>query len=170
MRNVAAFLASIALLYGCSAVEPDSFTVPADYKTWKKPVDGPLAYPVPGHGRTFRYIYGNDICYKAAYSRDRNGYNRVIMPAGSIIIKEVYTTRKDINKRDPLLTIMVRNDTSPAAQQGWLYYVRKPGKRVTRVDTKMCIGCHEAANEPHIYFDKNTKGIFRDYLFSLFVR
>jgi hypothetical protein len=34
----------------------------------------------------------------------------------------------------------------------------------------MCLGCHEAANEEHPYFDKNKGDAFRDYLFSPFVK
>jgi hypothetical protein len=62
-------------------------------------------------------------------------------------------------------TIMVKRSNDENALKGWLYYVKFPDKEIKRVDGRFCLGCHEAANEEHLYFDRNKRGIFRDYLF-----
>lgn len=160
----------IILLSGCAGKDPDAFTVPVDYRTWGKPVDKILNYPVPGHGATYRIIYGNKAAFLSKVTKDQRGDEMIVMPDGSIIIKEVYKTRRDVGRTEPVLDIMVKVSTNRAARNGWLYFVKNPGKPLVRVEGRLCIGCHESANEPHPYFDKNKKGIFRDYLFVKFAK
>jgi len=152
----------------CSQDKASSFKVPPDYRSWKKPVDRVLDYTVPGHGSGFRIIYANSKAYQATVKKDAKGAERIEMPEGAIIIKEVYKRREDINKKDPELTIMEKSN-SPGARNGWMYYVKPPGsQKVVQIRGIMCHGCHEAANEAHPYFDGNKKGMFRDYLFVPF--
>ncbi len=160
----------VALLFACAGKNDSVFTVPSDYRSWEKPVKKVLDYPVPGHGPTFRVIYGNGTALSAKASKDTTGTDQILMPDGSILIKEIYKSKKDINKKEPKLTIMVKNSKSKSALNGWLYYNKEPGKPVMLIRGRMCVGCHEAANEPHPYFDKNTKGIFRDYCFAKYAK
>jgi hypothetical protein len=169
MRKIGAFVITILALHCSQEPAPYEFKIP-DYRSWEKPVNRILDYPVPGHGASYRIIFANDVAFGAVVKKDDRGIERVEMPDGSIIIKESYLKRKDISKRKIRdLTIMVKRSNDPKAQNGWLYYVKFPPKKITRVDGKMCIGCHEAANEQHPYFDKNAKNIFRDYLFTPFI-
>ena len=148
---------------GCSSSE-DLFTVP-EYKGWKKPVNRILDTPVPGHGATYRIIYANDTAFSSKITEDKSGRKRVLMNDGSVIVKEVYQKRNDINNAEPVLTIMVKDSKSRNSLDGWKYYMVEPGKKPLLVSGRMCVGCHEAANEQHPYFDKNRDAMFRDYLF-----
>ena len=155
----------IAVMTSCSqGNKAENLSVP-DYKKWKKPVNQIIDYPVPGHGSGFRIIFANEISYTAAFSKDNRGLNKIVYPEGSYIIKEVYKSRKDIGKNDPVVYGMLKNSKSSQAVNGWIYYVKKPNDLLTVVNTKMCAGCHEAANEKHPYFDGNTDDSFRDFLF-----
>ena len=87
------------------------------------------------------------------------------MKDGSVIVKEVYQKRNDINNAEPVLPIMVKDSKSRNSLDGWKYYMVEPGKKPLLVSGRMCVGCHEAANEQHPYFDKNRDAMFRDYLF-----
>ncbi len=167
MKRVYLFLLllCIAIPASCSKEKTLAFDIPKDYRLWKKPVKL-LDYPVPGHGATYRVIYANDVSYKVKKNKDADGNDQVVFPDGSVIIKEVYKNRKDINWADPQLTIMVKESTNEYAQAGWLYFVRQPGEKQAKLlHGRMCIGCHEAANDKHPYFDGNATGIFRDYIF-----
>jgi hypothetical protein len=170
MKKYLPVLLTLALLSGCSNKQEEKFTVPANYRSWKKPVKKLLDYPVPGHGDTVRVIYGNKTAFTAVLTKDKTGTDMIDMPDGSIIVKEIYKRKRDVNRKEPELTIMVKNARSTQALHGWFYYVKKPRKPLIRIDGRLCIGCHEAANESHPYFDKNKKGIFRDYLFASYVK
>jgi hypothetical protein len=87
------------------------------------------------------------------------------MNEGSVIVKEIYKKREDVNKAEPVLTIMVKDSKSKDSIDGWKYYMVEPEMKPSLVSGRMCVGCHEAANEQHPYFDRNKEGIFRDYLF-----
>jgi len=160
----------IMLIFSCSKSKNDSFAVPEDYRTWSKPVKKILDYPISGHEKTYRIIYGNDIAFTAEITMDNSGNKRIIMPHGSVIIKEIYKRKGDVNRKEPVLTIMVKDEKNIMSADGWLYYMKKPGKDVAHIKSKMCIGCHEAANDRHPYFDENKKRIFRDYLFAKFAK
>jgi hypothetical protein len=165
MKNLSIILLFIITL-SCSAEQPHTYLVPKDYRLWKKPVKEVLDYPVPGHGDTFRVIYANDISFKAEINKDENNNERVNFKDGTIIIKEVYKEKNDVNWKEPQLTIMIKESTNNDAKDGWLYYVKNPEEKQARlVKGRMCIGCHEAANDKHPYFDRNPKGIFCDYVF-----
>jgi hypothetical protein len=160
----------VVLLLACSDKNNKAFKVPSDYRAWKKPVAKILDYPVPGHGPTFRVIYANRTAFSAKVTKDASGTDTVSMPDGSVLIKEIYKTRKDVNRKEPKLTIMVKDAKNKLALNGWLYYNKEAGKPIMLIEGRMCVGCHEAANEPHPYFDKNTRGIFRDYLFAQYAK
>ena len=169
-RNALNLIILTAVLFSCPNEIRHVYNVPKDYRLWKKPVKEILDYPVPGHGASFRVIYANELSFKASLIKDANGNEYVVLPDGAVIIKEVYKEKKDINWTEPVLTIMVKDKNNKDAQSGWLYFVRKPGeKQAALIKGRMCIGCHEAANDKHIYFDNNEKGIFRDYLFVNFI-
>jgi hypothetical protein len=61
---------------------------------------------------------------------------------------------------------MIKDRSSSNALEGWLFYVKNPGNpQLILITNRTCVGCHEAANEAHPYFDKNPQGILRDYVF-----
>jgi hypothetical protein len=60
---------------------------------------------------------------------------------------------------------MVKDSKNDNSIDGWKYYMVEPGKKPLLMSGRMCVGCHEAANEQHPYFDKNRDAMFRDYLF-----
>lgn len=160
----AALMFLLFFVFQCGDKEKE-YTVP-QYKNWKKVTPSVLDTPVPGHGSTFRIIYANDTAFASKIVADQAGQKRVVMNDGSIIVKEIYKKREDIGYKIPELFIMEKNSTDPEALNGWEYYVKKPAEKGFEVKTRMCVGCHEAANEKHPYFDGNREEIFRDYLFT----
>lgn len=168
MRRGAAIAFMLCLLSGCTLQAGDEFVLPK-YRTWARITKKAVDYPVPGHGASLRIIYANEPAVKARTGRKESD-ERLPMPDGAIIVKEVYERKGDVDKKEPQLTIMVKKGSAPGAQGGWLYYTKNPGESPVPVRSRLCIGCHEAANEPHPYFDKNKKGLFRDYLFNPILR
>lgn len=166
MIRVIACSLCLFLLTGCGGKDSKgtAFTVP-DYSSWSEPAGTTLDYPVPGHGDTLRKIFVNEIAAGVRKETDDKGRARYIFPDDSIFIKEVYQTEEDIAVGKKALTIMVKASENTASQDGWLYYMQKHGETATRIDGNMCIGCHEAANDRHIYFDRNSERAFRDYIF-----
>lgn len=170
MNKFLLLMAATFVAAGCSEKKSEPFSLPEDYRSWEKPVKRVLDYPVPGHGNSYRIIYANSVCYTAKETTGADGTIRVVMPEGSIIVKESYVKKKDINKKIRDITVMYKNSSDRDSIDGWVYYVTMPGRAAMSVGGRKCVGCHEAANEPHPYFDGNKKGIFRDYLFAPFVR
>ena len=163
MKKVTFILISLtlAIVTACTSQRETPFSLPEDYRSWKRPIKRVLDNPVPGHGASYRIIYGNDKTFEGS---KKNGLFTV--PDGAILIKENYVSRKDIKKGKYFdRTIMVKNSKAPDAVAGWLYYVKGQDKPVAPVKGRKCVGCHEAANEPHPYFKKNPRGEFRDFLF-----
>jgi hypothetical protein len=165
MKKITCYLIFV-ILTGCSGKSGESrFRVPRDYKTWGKPVKTVLNYEIPGHGDTQRVIYANKIAFDPDVVKTATGEERVVYKEGSIIIKEVYKKNADISTARPALFVMKKESKNKQALNSWVYCIKKPDKEEVVVTTRMCVGCHESANERHPYFDKNRKGIFRDYLF-----
>lgn len=170
MKNIGLAVFILILMIsstGCNGEK--EFTLP-DYKNWKKPVTQVLDRPVPGHGATFRVIYANDIAFTSKIITDASGRKAVRMNDGSVIIKEVYKKREEIGYNVPEIVVMVKESADPEALNGWKYYMKKPGEKSVEVKSRMCIGCHEAANEKHPYFDENKEDMFRDYLFTVIAK
>ncbi len=162
MKKIALTLI-VLVFFGCTTKkEEEPFKVPDNYRSWDKATKKVLDYPVPGHGASFRIVYANDIAFSARLDRKNK---RLSMPDGSIVIKETYAEREDIPKKFKNLTIMVKDKKNKKSLNGWFYYMQAPDMKPMRIDGRMCMGCHEAANEEHPYFDKNPEGLFRDYLF-----
>ncbi len=155
---------SSLLLLQCSEKE-EEYTVP-QYREWKKVTPQPLDRAIPGHGASYRVIYANDTALASKIVTDQSGKKRVVMNDGSIIVKEVYKKREDIGYRVPEIFIMEKKGSDPEAIHGWEYYMKKPAEDAVEVKSRFCVGCHEAANEKHLYFDENKDEMFRDYLFS----
>ncbi|MFW6366674.1 MAG: cytochrome P460 family protein [Spirochaetota bacterium] len=156
-------------LVGCRQEKPGyTFTLPENYRDWRKPVEEVLTYTVPAHGNGARIIYANDTAFDVSKKKMEDGRLRYDYPDTSMIIKEKYESEADIERADPVLTIMVKYREDPRAVNGWLYYMKNPGEKTVFVESKMCSGCHDAANEEHPYFDKNESENFRDYVFATF--
>ncbi len=178
MRSTAIVLSiamsALVLCAACGAgPDGEEPAFPADHRSWKKPVEKVLDYPVPGHGAGARIIYGNAASFDPIVTREKGRITRVEMRDGAMVVKEVYASRKDalLGGEKPAYTVidvMYKNGAHPEAQGGWLYYIYKPGGKMVRIKGRMCVECHVAANESHPYFDKNADGIFRDYLFAPF--
>ncbi len=166
-RLVILLILMLSMFVSCKD-ESSKFAVP-DYKKWKRAVDGVLETPIPGHGETYRIIYANDIAFQSKIIKDVNG-QRVMMNEGSIVIKEVYDKKEDVGYKIPGLFIMMKDSKNPGSINGWIYHMKKPGMDPVEVKWRMCVGCHEAANEKHPYFDGNKENIFRDYLFIKIAR
>lgn len=163
LASASAFLFILSCRPGSPVPE---FAVPVDYRSWKKTLPQVLDYEVPGHGATYRIIYANEAAFQPLVDRDSQGRERISMKDGAIIIKEVYSRRDEINRAEPVLAIMVKESGNPGAQKNWLFFMKKPGQKPSAVTGRLCIGCHESANEAHPYFDRNPRGVFRDYLFA----
>ncbi|MBN1498816.1 MAG: cytochrome P460 family protein [Spirochaetes bacterium] len=166
MKNYLSALAVLVLLNCSKTVTNEEYRVPDDYRAWKKPTDKILDYIVPGHGKSARIIYANDEFYNVKIN-EVNGVKRYSFNDGTVIIKEVYPDKDAVRTSDPMLTIMVKNSKSPDAIHGWLYYMQNPKTDIMEVNTRMCVGCHEAANDTHPYFDKNPNQEFRDFVFVI---
>ncbi len=142
----------------------EQLTIPENYQKWKQPAEKILDYTIPGHGASARIIYANSEAYNYTET-NINDSVKITYPDGTIIIKEVYNKKESIGKSLPVLDIMIKNSKSADAVNGWLYYMQTPGGKPELIKGRMCVGCHEAANDPHPYFDKNINEDFRDYLF-----
>jgi hypothetical protein len=142
-----------------------------NYRSWKKPLAAPLENAVPGHGQGVRVIYAAESAFNPVVSTDNTGRRRVVMKEGTIIVKEVYQNRAEF-KRGAVdnLTVMVKDSKNKDAVNGWVWYMQKGMMSPQVMTSRMCAGCHEAANEQHPYFDKNPEDEFRDYLFAPFVK
>jgi hypothetical protein len=168
------FICVISLIFFCISlincsddIGLQNFTIPKDYKNWRKPYNEPVRYAIPFHGNTIRIAYANDLAYKPKIDKKDKGSTNIEYLNGTIFIKENYSVDKYSNNPEPVITIMVKNTENPQSHNGWLYYIKKPKEDLTMVTSKLCYGCHESANEEHPYFDKNENNDFRDYIFSL---
>jgi hypothetical protein len=169
MKKILIITGIVFSIFSCKTeVDDTEFKLDKNYRNWKKPVSEVLTNTVPGHGDRARVIYANDKAYQVTKEKMQDGRLRYDYPDGTVIIKEIYASVDDVNKASPQLTIMVKRRTSEKAANGWLYYVQPPNGEVMLVGNKLCTGCHDAANEPHPYFDKNASENFRDYIFTLF--
>ncbi len=157
----------ISFLNFCSTKNEKKFTIPENYKLWNMPAGKVLDYPIPGHGSGVRVIYANSAAYNVSAVKDGDikGYK---FSEGAVIIKEIYETKEAIGITEPVLTIMVKDSKHAKSINGWLYLMKPPKKEAMIVESRMCYGCHESANERHIYFDKNEKDEFRDFIFVPF--
>lgn len=162
-------IAITLVLAGCTQNNTHyQFSLPDNYRQWKKPVDEVLTYTVPGHGSGARVIYANSRAYEVSKETVEDGRVHYDFPEKTVIVKEVYEDVEDVGVAEPMLTIMVKNSNDERSVSGWLYYMKKPGEDMAFVESRMCAGCHDAANEEHPYFDKNEGENFRDYLFTPF--
>ncbi len=169
MKKIIVYACATLLLSAAACDKKDKTAInpiPVDYKSWYKPLKKPLTYQIPGHGKSRRIVFLNDKAQKAQLKKDENDKTIVDFPDGSIVIKEVYKREGAGYQIAPQIVAMVKDRKNEKAQEGWLYYVRNPGSpQIMLMKGRFCIGCHEAANEAHPYFDKNMQGIFRDYIF-----
>lgn len=166
MLAVAAVLAAAsfaASLSACSPAAPKG-RVPADWNSWRKPVDKVLNYTIPGHGDKARVIYVNpagwDYAGKAAAGRFE-------FPVGTVVVKEIYASGSPAPGEKPTtLDVMIKAPDDPDARGGWVWVVKDlaSGKE-TVMTTTFCQSCHGNANTAHPYGDRNPQGLFRDFLF-----
>jgi hypothetical protein len=137
-----------------------------EYRGWKKGSPAPITGPLPGHGAGARLIYGNGIAFSPLVVKGKGGDGSFEMRDGSVVIKESYGGIDRIGVEAPMLTIMLKLKEHPLAQEGWLYFVKRPGSDPVLITGRLCIGCHESANEGR---DGRGSRIFRDYLFEPFI-
>lgn len=170
MRNffiVLSFSIIIISFFFCSKNDSNSveFIVPADYKSWKQPANKILSYSVPGHGKSFRRIYANDKAFQVRISNN-DSEKKYIFPDGTIFIKETFQKEEDVDNKNPGLTIMIKDSLNEKGTDGWIYLMKEPDKEnPVQIESKLCTGCHTAANDTHPYFDGNQAENFRDYIF-----
>jgi hypothetical protein len=157
----------LLLVSACEIEETQSYIpIPADYKSWHQPIKKSLDYQIPGHGDSRRIVFLNAKARQAKIIKDDNNTKMVYFPDGAIIIKEVYKREGRGYQVTPQLVVMVKDRKNENAQDGWLYYARNAvSPKVRLITSRFCVGCHEAANEIHPYFDNNLEGLFRDYVF-----
>lgn len=168
MRSLAPLSLAILFALGasaCSAPE-DRVYVPADYATWGKTTDIPLDYPIPGHEDRYRLIYMNDRGFGFT-SAEESGRIRTEFPLGTIIAKEMYPgPRAEPGQRPVMVTAMIKEPAHTKARAGWLWVMKDLGSgKETLVEGSFCVNCHNGANEPHPYGDRNPGKAFRDYVF-----
>lgn len=158
----------LLILHSCTPKQQELTLNIENYRNWKRVTPQVLDYEVPGHGATARIIYANNTTLDLRkQTKTDNGY---LVADGSIIVKEVYKQKSDVGQKQPVLTIMKKDSSHPHARDGWLYLVKAPGKKLELIKGRFCAGCHVAANESHLYFDKNRENKFRDYLFYPFFK
>ena len=160
-------MVSVCVLCACEQQKYQEWDpIPVDYQSWHQPLKQPIEYAVVGHGESRRIIYVNELALQAKHVENKYGQKLLRFPNGAIIIKEVFRFRNNGYEPHPQVVSMVKDTNDPKAQDGWLYYVRNPNNpQVKQIDSRLCSGCHEAANESHPYFDNNPNSQFRDYVF-----
>ncbi len=152
-----------AFLSACTPGAPKG-RVPADWTSWRKPVDKVLNYTIPGHGDKARVIHINPAGWDYAVGA---AAGRLEFPVGTIVVKEIYASGNPAPGEKPTtLDVMIKAPDDPDARGGWVWVVKDlaSGKE-TVITTTFCQSCHGNANSPHPYGDRNTKGVFRDYLY-----
>lgn len=136
---------------------------PDDYSDWSSTVDGPLLYEIPGHTMDIRKIYINEIGKQLSITENQG---EVVhnYPEGTIIIKENYLAEE--SSRPAELTVMIKAKKDERARGGWIWLVKNVANGEERVfSDEFCFTCHQNANEPHPYGDRNRNGEFRDFVF-----
>ncbi len=164
---------ALALLAGaCTPSEAPAppFSLPDDWRRWRRPVEGLIDTPVPGHGMSIRRIYANPAAFSPRVTRSDGRVVRVELPEGATVVKQIFEDRAEVGQVPGRLFIMHKDPDHRMATFGWRFFIQKPDGPPTPVTSKACHGCHAAANEPHPYFDKNPSGVFRDCLFVPFYR
>jgi len=161
-------VAALAVLCGlasCTHKEEEVYGTP-DYPTWKRTTDTLLNYPIPGHMNRLRIPRMNAKGFTVVPTREGNKLHWDF-PEDTVIVKEVYATTTPAPGEAPVqLTIMVKDPADPRSQGGWLWITRDlPNGKETVFMGNFCVTCHENANEPHPYFDKNPNSEFRDYVY-----
>jgi hypothetical protein len=165
-------LISLVAMSSCknnnSATAEDFSTLWQNYRQWKKINPRPLDYNITVHLKnSIRQIYANDKAREGIKSKESDGYLRVIYPAGSIVVKEMFKGTSDIKKDNPIaLTVMIKEPEHPNAHRGWVYLFQAWNEKPRIIKGKRCLKCHEGANGKHPYCDKNKEDIFRDFLYA----
>ncbi len=152
-----------ALLSSCDGKETKP-VFDEDYKTWERTVEGPLTYPIPGHGAKRRGIFINEIGTTVTVA-DVGGVRRYDYPVGTIIAKENYADLEG-TKLDNL-TIMIKAPDDPRSVGGWIWVNKNvdTGEEMIFSDGEFCLTCHITANKDHPYGEGNPDNEFRDYVF-----
>jgi len=156
----------LAAVVSCERrAEPDAL-VPDNYTSWDGTADTTLDYPIPGHADTFRRIYINDTGQNVQV--EQVGNRKVYRyPEGTVIVKEIYESQPASAEDSPTrLTAMVKDPDHEAASGGWVWVMKDPKTGNEDIQrTAFCLSCHNNANEPHPYGDRNAGGEFRDFVF-----
>lgn len=164
MKNALIIMAISVMLAGCGRDAAKTYSWEG-YRSWRKMTPEPLEYPVPGHGKALRVIYVNAIAAAARWET-RDGRRRLVVPEGGIVVKEQFADRAALAADTvTMFTVMVKDSSHPLAHDGWIYFMTPSTASAEPLRSQMCLGCHEAANDRHIYFDRNEEELFRDYLF-----
>jgi hypothetical protein len=153
-------------IVSCDRSSEQESLAPADYSSWRSTTSTVLDYPIPGHADTFRRIYINPT--GQGVQVDREGAENVYRyPRDTIIVKEIFESEPTSPEDSPTrLTVMVKDPDHEAAAGGWVWIMKDPqnGDEVIQ-QTAFCVSCHNNANEPHPYGDRNEGGEFRDFVF-----
>ncbi|MBN1534730.1 MAG: cytochrome P460 family protein [Spirochaetes bacterium] len=157
-------VAAVLSLIGCGGHDVTEEVAKSlrDYKGWRRVSTAVATDPLPGHGAGARIIYGNDTAFRPRMMKGRGSMERMVMRDGAVLVKESYAGGDRIGVAVPMITIMVKMPGHPLAQEGWLYFVKRPGRDPVLITGRLCIGCHESANEGR---DGRGMRLFRDYLF-----
>jgi hypothetical protein len=161
------FIVSIIVL-SCNKGNISTVFIPDDYKNWSITADN-LNYPVPGHGSNLRRIFINKIGEGVVSSETDNLISQ-IYPEGTIVIKEIFSSSAPGENEEPaVLVVMIKDSTSADARADWVWAKKDiQSGDIKTFESETCLECHNNANEPHQYGDKNPKGDFRDFLFFPF--
>jgi hypothetical protein len=164
-RRLAIAAAVLALLPSACRKEEPSY-VPSDFLSWRRTTEVPLDYPIPGHMDTLRVPRMNAVGWTAAPVPGGDGKNRWDFPEGTVIVKEVYSSRNPAPGEGPsMLTVMAKQPRDSRALGGWLWITKSSGGEEKVFTGSFCVSCHANANERHPYFDRNPLEEFRDYVF-----
>jgi hypothetical protein len=160
----AVVLVAVATLV-CSGRKDSEPFIPEDYPAWASTVEGPLTYSIPGHENCDRVIYINRKG-EAVTVDMREGRVSYDYPAGTKIVKEIYSNHREPDGNPDSVVLMLKDPANPMSRGGWVWVVKDPSTgRENVIDYEFCVDCHANANEPHPYGDKNRDSEFRDYVF-----
>lgn len=163
---VAAIAAAAAMAAACSARRNQLVDIDG-YRSWRRTTERALDFPIPGHGRSYRRIYVNDVGAAFRDARENGAATgNGEYPDGTIVVKEIYpgSAEPPAGAEPQSLDIMAKDAAAGTGSGGWRWIVRTKGADA-EADAGFCLRCHDGANAKNPFGDGNPAGDFRDYLF-----
>ncbi|MHA3915255.1 cytochrome P460 family protein [Halovulum sp. GXIMD14793] len=137
--------AGVDALYACieakmlAGYTKKDHAVAQEYRNWTVTATRPA---VPGpHGERFLLTFANDIAAEQYIKFEEEG---VVMPVGSILVKESFKMRKGEAKVGPLFIMTKVAEGEAPETNDWVYDAVQPNGKPMGIKQSFCHDCHAA--------------------------